>query len=62
MLREQLQYKLAERFGVLKGHQKYREIINLLIFTYENINKVGFANDFYKKIFNILIEEDTNEI
>lgn len=54
MLREELYSRLIKKFGVTEGYKNYSKIINLLEYTYQNINRCGFSTEFYNKIFEIL--------
>lgn len=54
MLREEFQYKLEQKFGLTKGYNIYSQIIELTRFITQNINKPGFAMDFYDKVYEII--------
>jgi len=54
MLREKLQYKLEQKFGLTKGYNIYSQILELSSFVTQNINKPGFAMDFNDKVYEII--------
>jgi hypothetical protein len=54
MLREKLQYKLEQKFGLTKGYNIYSQILELSSFVTQNINKPGFAMDFNYKVYEII--------
>ena len=54
MLREKLEYKLQQKFGLTKGYNIYSQILELSSFVTQNVNKPGFAMDFYNKVYEII--------
>lgn len=58
MLREELQYKLEQKFGITKGYNIYSQILELSSFVTQNVNKPGFAMDFYDKVYKIMEEKE----
>lgn len=57
MLREKLEYKLQQKFGLTKGYNIYSQILELSSFVTENINKPGFSIEFYDKVYEIIEKE-----